>query len=982
MVAAAASLLVSCSVKKNTATTRMWHAFHSRFNIYYNGEQAFIEGDKAKIEGHKDNYTDFLPVFLVGNEQSRKTGSGNYDRAITKCQKAIQLHSIQRKPKLSQGKRKSAKKKAYLQRREFNPFLKKAWMLMARSQYQKGEFLEAAATFSYISRHYKAEPAVAAEAEQWLSRCYVRQQWYYDAEEALRRAARDSIRPSRRLTRLMADTRTDLLLSQGRYSEALPLLQQTARHTKQKYLKARLYYLLGQVSHHVGRDTLAYKALRKCERLSPPFELAFHARVLQTEVLAGKPDAARKMVRKLRRMAKDVNNKDYLDQVYYAMGNIWLSLNDTTQAISAYETGREKSTRGGIEKGVLVLRLGEIYWEKRRFADAQRCYTEALALIDKSRADYAEVTRRSKVLDKLVPHTEAVHLQDSLQELARMDEPSRNAAIDRVIEALKKKEEEERKARKDSAAAARMEENGRTQDTGNRQNATSQPQTDNRQTDATWYFYNPTLVMQGKQDFQKRWGKRKNEDNWRRSNRTVVQMDSSEGYDYEAEDSLRAAADSLQQAEQTETEDKGKGKRKGKDTDVNPAEDPHYREYYLAQIPFTDEQMEASDAIITEGLYNAGIIEKDDLEDFPLAAETLERLVTAYPDFEKMPEALYELFLLYSRWGKHDHAQTIRRRMADNYPDHALTRLITAPDFEENARFGREIEDSLYAATYTAYRLRDHATVEANYKRSLDKYPSGLNRPKFMLVHTLDRLPTAPTSQLIAELRDLLQQYPESDVSPMAGMIVKGLESGRTIGSGVFDLGSLWNRRTAEADSTAAGAARQFTPDRIAPFLFVLAYPTDSIVSNSLLYEMAQYNFTTFVASNFDMSFAHSDGLSYFIISGYRNFDEAHAYAQKAMANPALANYFDKGKVLLIAQPNFELLGTTFSINDYLLFYEQHFAPLKLRELMPAETEEEEPIEQHYEDEYTPEELEKLQQPVNSPEDDGGEDDGEWYPAE
>ena len=71
-------------------------------------------------------------------------------------------------------------------------------------------------------------------------------------------------------------------------------------------------------------------------------------------------------------------------------------------------------------------------------------------MLNKQREGYEEAMRRSKVLDKLVPYTSAVHLQDSLQALARMDEPSRNAAIDRVIEALKKKEEEERRAQEEA----------------------------------------------------------------------------------------------------------------------------------------------------------------------------------------------------------------------------------------------------------------------------------------------------------------------------------------------------------------------------------------------------------------------------------------------------------------------------------------------------------------------------------------------------
>lgn len=122
--------------------------------------------------------------------------------------------------------------------------------MMGRAQFEKGDFLEAAATFSYIARLYAAEPAVAAEANQWLARCYTQVKWYYDAEDALKRMRRDTIQ---RATLREADaTQADLLLRQERFEEALPYLERAARYAKGSFRQARLYYLLGQVQHHWG----------------------------------------------------------------------------------------------------------------------------------------------------------------------------------------------------------------------------------------------------------------------------------------------------------------------------------------------------------------------------------------------------------------------------------------------------------------------------------------------------------------------------------------------------------------------------------------------------------------------------------------------------------------------------------------------------------------------------------------------------------
>lgn len=954
-------VLSSCSAKKNTATSRFWQSFTSRYNIYYNGSEAFKEGEKAKISGHKDNYTELLPVFLVGVENSRTTGKANYETAITKCQKAITLHSIKRRPIVSANKRKTPKMKAYLQRKEYNPFLKNAWLMMGEAQFEKGDFLEAAATFSYITRLYAAEPVVASAARQWLARCYTQVKWYYDAEDALKRMNRDSV--NKQTLREANATQADLLIKQERFEEALPYLLKAVKYTKGSFKQARLYFLLGQINAQLGHAEAAYKALKKCVRKSPPFELSFNAQMLQTEVLAGQRGQGKKMIGKLRRMARSENNKDYLDQVYCAIGNIYMAQNDTLEALKAYEQGRSKSTRNGIEKGVLLLRLGEIYWSRHRFTEAQSCYTEAIGLIDKNRNDYEDIKRRSSVLDKLVPYTSAVFMQDSLQALARMSEADRNAAIDRVIEALKKKEAEERKAKRDSASQARSDE---LQQSGN--NSNSQKTNNNTQTPSTnkaWYFYNPMVVAQGKQDFVRQWGKRKNEDDWRRSNHTVLKMEGDEGFDYAADDSLQMVRDSLNNAEnneQTAENDSAKA-------------DPHTREYYLQQIPFTEEARAASDAIIMDGLYNAGIIEKDDLEDFPLAASTLERLVRNYPSYEQLADAYYQLFLLYSRWGQKDKAQQARTYMANHFADYEMTKVINDPNFEYKSRFGKEIEDSLYTATYQAYRQRNLSVVEQNFNKSTIDYPNGINRPKFIFVHALSRLNTASTPELIGELRELVEKYPDSDVSNLAGMIVKGLESGRQVGTGTFDLGSLWDRRTFAADQEAAEAAQaqQFDSEREAPFLFVMAYPTDSISANQLLYEMAHFNFTTFVVRGFEMSVVNDNGLSQFRVAGFNSYDEAHAYAQRVFKSTSLHKFLEKGRILLISKHNLDLIGTAFSINDYQKFFDKTFAPIAIPENQPVDTP---PIEQHYEDEYTPEQIEEMN---NSNTTNTNDDDGEWY---
>ena len=100
---------VSCSTKKNTGMTRFWHGFTAKCNTYYNGTVAYIDASLEKENGNKDNYTERLPLYTVGNKASRELGSANYEIAITKSKKAIQMHSIKAKPEWKKNRRKTEK---------------------------------------------------------------------------------------------------------------------------------------------------------------------------------------------------------------------------------------------------------------------------------------------------------------------------------------------------------------------------------------------------------------------------------------------------------------------------------------------------------------------------------------------------------------------------------------------------------------------------------------------------------------------------------------------------------------------------------------------------------------------------------------------------------------------------------------------------------------------------------------------------------
>ena len=838
---------------------------------------AFIDGNLEKEKGHQDNYTELLPLYPVGLKTSHDIGKANYERTVEKMEKAIQRHSIKEKG------------------REWNPFLWKAWLMMGKAQFQMGQFEEAAATFSYMARLYQGDPMRSGLARAWLAKSYTLLGWRYDAEDVIRNMSRDSM--DFRAVKDWDYTYANYYIATARYDQAVPYLRKAIKHERRKVQRARMWYLMGQIENLQGHQQAAYQAFARVIRCSPPYELEFNARIAQTEVLAH--DNGRQMIGRLKRMAANDNNADYLDQVYYAIGNIHLAQGDTLSAISAYERGNRLSTRNGIEKGVLLQTLGHLYWQCEKFADARRCYGEAIGLLDKERKDYDELAYRSRVLDELVPYTEAVHLQDSLLALAQMDEKTRNQAIDRVIDALKQREKEARDAELETAAQqSGLEMNS---DLGNRNQA---PQTGS----TSWYFYNPTAVSQGKVTFQRQWGRRENADNWRRSNHTVLRMPSSD----------EAEADTLEQHDRMPAES----------TDT-VAPDPHKRAYYLAQIPFTAEQQAACHAIIKDGLLHAGIILKDKMERLPVSERYLCRLTTDYPDYEHADEAWYHLWLLYSRQGRQVQADACMARLKTDFADSPWTRLIADPYYAENARFGEQMEDSLYAATYEAFKHDRAQEVKHNTAMSASRFPEGAHRDKFIFISGLSALNEGDGDACVQQLQQVVTAYPESEVSALAGMIVKGVQDGRKLRGGKFDIGDVWTQRdiVLTADSTKADTLSTDPADR---YLFMLVYHPDSVNQNQLLFELARYNFTNFLVRNFEIQIDQDGEQNRMLVSGFLNYDEALQYARMLYDNDPLRQRMAGAMRLIVSARNLPLLGTQFTYDEYQQFYERELAPMQV----------------------------------------------------
>lgn len=915
------AVLTGCSTKKNTPASRNWQAFTTRYNVYYNGKTHYDEQLKAMLDGYQDDYSQLVKVHPAEarNDKKAPQPSGDFKRTIEKMQKSIQLHSIKKKPRKKTG---SAKEKAFRAREEFNPFLHNSWLTMGKGQYMNGDFLGAASTFFYISKHFTWLPKTVTEARLWMALSYLAMDWDYEAENALHPVKEKDL-VNNELRNLYNLAYADYYLHTKNWEKAVKPLEYAARHAKGSQ-KNRLWFLLGQTYTQLGKKKDAYNAFKKAgSGAATDYRTKFNARIKQSEVFQG--TNIKKEVRALRNMTHYARNTEFLDQIYYAIGNLYISRKDTAEAMKNYRLAVEKSTRNGIDKALAQLALGNLYFLQGDYVKAQPCYSEAVPQLPETYPDYKMLKKRSDVLDELATYAGNVHLQDSLLTLSKMTPEEQRKACQKLVDELIERE------KKEAEEAAREEYLANQQgadDNIKRNDAPANTMINNG--DKSWYFYNSMTKNQGKTEFQRRWGARKNEDDWRRRNKSVFSLD---------EESADDESDNEGEGLPNDTTSMSPEEKEAAKKQLDAASDPHNVEYYLAQIPKTPEEIQTCHDVIQEGLYNMGIILKDKLEDFPAARKEFNRLLESYPDNIYRLDVYYNMYLMAVRSGDVAQAERWRQMILANFPDSPYGQAMLDPNYFENLRKMFRVQEAKYQEAYDAYLDNSNSRVHALTAEMERDFPLSKIMPKFVFIDALSYLTENDLPKFKERLEYLLEKWPDTDMTPMAGSIVRGLRQGREPNKGSSNSrGMIWSMRLSNdsVPMNADGTPANFENDPNSPQYLVLAFPRDSVSSNQLLYDVARFNFSSFVVRDFDLEQMSFGNIGLLIVKGFENVKQLEHYrnvmAEKGFEVP------EGVRLIMISKPNFELLlreGRSFE--EYFRFAEQDAVDRAEEEVLNAE---------------------------------------------
>ncbi|HPH15984.1 MAG TPA: tetratricopeptide repeat protein, partial [Bacteroidales bacterium] len=651
---------IACTTQKNTVVTRSYHNLTSRYNIYFNAREAFKSGMQNIEKSYKEPYNNILPVFYYAQKDNLQAASSDLDRTLLKCTKLIKEHSITVKPAQKRPLTTQKQKDFYYQK-EFNSWVDDSYLLMGKALFYKQNYFDAQKNFMFIINEYKNSP-IRYEANIWLAHTKKEMGQIDDAKEVLDKIMEDKDFPEDLKSEANA-VYADVYILQKKYDDAIQHLKIARDSKTKKFNKIRYTFILAQLHQEIGDNAKAMAYYKEVEAMNPPYDMTFNAKINRATSFESGAGSSKEVISLLTKLLRDDKNKEYRDQIYFALANVYYAENDEANALTNYIKSVESSNSNKQQKAISYLSIGNIYYNQRKYIESQPYYDSCIAILPLDYRNYTEIKVKSDNLNVLATNYLMAYTQDSLQGIARMPENKRNELIDKKIQSIIAQEE----IKRNQEEIANLNSQMYNQDFGSQ----------NQKLSGSFYFYNESVVTFGKAEFKKIWGDRVLEDNWRRSSKLTNQFD----------ETTSTEEDTIQE-----------------ETDKKPViTDIKSREYYLQYLPLTDSLLTISTKKIEEGMFNTGMAYMNLIGDNTYAISSLESFIKRFPASINTPIALYYLHILYANEKNFVKSEEYKTTIIDKYPESNYAKALINPDFYKEIKQKNKDLEKNYADSYRLF---------------------------------------------------------------------------------------------------------------------------------------------------------------------------------------------------------------------------------------------------------------------------------------
>lgn len=846
-------IFAGCSTKKNTPPSRTYHNISARYNVYFNARESFKNGIRQIDQTIPDDYTRTLPVFKTTLPEAAKVATSEMELTISKCNKLISLHSITRSPRRKSNNSESYKK--FASKGEYNEWVDDSYVLMGKASYCSHDFHRAIENFNFVIRKFPDQPT-RYDAYLGMARSYIETGDLPLALEIFNSLSRDAGFPGR-LNQELNLAQAHYYIIDNQFDLAISHLRSALESSLPRTEKLRINYILAQLLALTNKPDEASKQYLHVIKMRPNYQMAFNARISRMEMEGGDNKA---IAHQLQKMLDNEINLEYRDRIYFAKAEIALKEGRKRDAIADLRNSVLYSTSNPKQRALSSLNVARLFFEENNYLQSACYYDSAVAVIDANYPGYAEIISRSSSLKRLAKNLNTINREDSLQRLAIMPEQERNALINKIIADLQQKE-----------AIEIVAKNSETADQNYFRSQQYRPQTGAVTNQNLWYFYNPPTVGIGKSDFQKIWGKRTLEDNWRRKNKLSATENEPE-----------------QNAEAEININNSETKRK-----VN---DPKTLAYYLQDIPLTDSLKQVSNEMIKSALFNAGRIYRTDFNDFKRSAETLEELNRRFKGSIYELPAFFELYQLYKADSDNLKTAEYKEKITGRYPESKYAKYLLNPNYFAEIEERKGAIEKKYGEALRLFQNYDYSKAAQVAGAALAMNPDSSLLPKVKFINVVANGPAQESGVFSNSLDQYIKAFPQRQTSLIAQHIKDLIATNiladyqQLLAKGYVKEEIINEELKGNKGHLNDDFEGKFSYDENLFHYYVIAFSKEARVDlNRLIYDIANYDLDYYTSTDFDIeSISLNSNTQLVVVRSIPNKEESLIYFRSIMRKRAV----------------------------------------------------------------------------------------------
>ena len=693
-------VIAGCSLEKQSALNRGLQNLTAKYNILFNANELLREKQAGYEAAYVDDYTELLSVY---RDTVAKSDVPDKELDAVKA-KANTIISV----------------------KEQSHYLGDAYLLLSKANYLDGNYFDAVEYANYVIRSFGTNADLKQEALVYKARSLLYINQPNDAKATLD-SALQNINPKKKITADVYASKLQYDIYVQEYTDAEAMAKLAIQYARSSEQKLRLTFILAQLQelNHEPADAVANYI--RVSKSNVEFDMAFNANLNRIRIEDSHNGIKVSRLARLKSLLKNADNKDFADQVYYQIAQLQYNDGEIDNALKSYRLSVNSSTKNQSQKGLSYLRMADVLFKnKADYTGAGTYYDSALVSLPPSYPNYAIIKKKSDNLQILADRLQTISREDTLQMLAKLDEPTRLARIDKMVDAQVLKSQPSPVSVAQNRGAINI----------NQAPQESTPNGDN------FYFANSNAISQGFSNFKRVWGNRRLEDNWRRANRAASDITQNNSVAIQQIGDPDAAPNDVVSNSQ------------------NKVTAGNYRQSILQNLPLTPVLLAQSNKRMFDAYLDIANFYRDVLDDKKEAIAAYEQLLSRFPDNDNTPAIYYNLYRLYAETNVPASSDKYKQLLVKNYPQTPFAKTILDPDYSKHLSDEDTGFSTLYNKVYDLYAAKQYPQVIAAADALMAQYPNNRLAAQIYYLRAFAAGHQEPLTPFNNDLQQIVTKYP------------------------------------------------------------------------------------------------------------------------------------------------------------------------------------------------------------------------------